>query len=344
MKDWKTLETSAQNEALINEFKGNLFEYQMAFLIAKSQGREVLSQFVNQFQGNFKLKLSQYETWMRNNDPDCLSQLPILAKESFKYLKDQIPSLGKNIDEVLLIGKLVAGQDDFKESDILIKTKQGPVPMSLKLCKEQAFVNTKSGGVLSFIEKYFQSYFPQFRVEQQLLNDVLKSSFLEMGTELYENHELGSFEGQFDQRWTEEFSELPGELNAEDSAVLGRHYHRVISKIYAILQSFYHQDSQAFLQCLSPIVGMGRNDMIQLTCFHKHSKQSPYEISSVELFTPQDWERQSKECRIGKIKDGMASFEIIFQEMLLQIRVKPMNKFTAMALKINCSVKRRSNE
>ena len=38
-----------------------------------------------------------------------------------------------------------------------------------------------------------------------------------------------------------------------------------------------------------------------------------------------------------KLRDN--SFDIIFESIILQLRIKPMNKFTSKSYKVNCAVK-----
>ena len=62
-----------------------------------------------------------------------------------------------------------------------------------------------------------------------------------------------------------------------------------------------------------------------------------YNFDSVDLYTSKRFE--NVDVQFGELKPGISSFEIVFGKTTLQIRVKPMNKFTAPALKVNCSVK-----
>ncbi len=65
--------TSAQNSALVNEFKGNLFEYLVASAIAKYYGLE--SDFITSINDSFRQSLSFYETWLRTHDLPLLRSL-----------------------------------------------------------------------------------------------------------------------------------------------------------------------------------------------------------------------------------------------------------------------------
>ena len=46
-----------------------------------------------------------------------------------------------------------------------------------------------------------------------------------------------------------------------------------------------------------------------------------------------------KSIRLGSVKEAKSSFEIFLEDFILQIRIKPMNKFIVPAHKVNCSVR-----
>ena len=51
-------------------------------------------------------------------------------------------------------------------------------------------------------------------------------------------------------------------------------------------------------------------------------------------------QQELETLKINELKRGLSSFEIDFESLTLQIRVKPMNIFTVPAMKVNCSVKK----
>ena len=114
---WKAYEDTSQNEALINEFKGNLFEYLVASHLAKSF--QIESRFITSFGGAIKEQLSAYESWLRKNDPVLTQKLPILAKQTALELQSSLP---KEIDNVIVMGKSAGGShnDSYKEADLVI--------------------------------------------------------------------------------------------------------------------------------------------------------------------------------------------------------------------------------
>ncbi|MCP4912954.1 MAG: hypothetical protein GY909_07535 [Oligoflexia bacterium] len=339
MKDWESLETLGQSEALINELKGNLFEYLVAQSLATHFN--VLSQFYHSFGGELKHRLGEYERWLRDQDPELMSRLPLLAQDVAQDIYPKLP-IKKKIESVYIVGKTSANvDDDIKEADIvLIDSKKEIYPISLKLCKYGAYVNTKSGGIRSFLEKYFHIFdtigeYSQIKSFQDELNKLLDMSFDTMGKELYE--QIGeNFNGTFDKRWT--YSHLPGQLPENLSKIVLEHNYRVNEKLLEIFQRISQIDKTLFNSVLKNLAGFGRSDLIQVICFHGAHQGEKYHLKSVSL-------------NIKKTESNIAydflpsdnvksSFELSNGEDFLQIRIKPMNVFTSRALKVNCSVKR----
>ncbi len=335
MQNWNQLKTTAQSEALINELKGNLFEFLVGLEMARMG--KCRDQFFREFGGSYKEQLNRYETWLRKNQPHLTSQLPHLAKECALKLSQYI---GTKIDRVVVLGKLAGASHNstFKEGDVILLSGDQLIPVSLKLCKQGAFVNTKSAGIFSFLTKYFSSFYGEVtEILQARLNQRVYSSFHQMGGELYDLAEL-DFHGRFDSQWINAgHSELPGQLPKEYQAVVLRHYQRVIKELYRAFTIFLEKPS-LLQQALAPIIGFGEKDLIQLTCFHQGTDN--YRLEDVELLKGGDMEEIFQSLDIGTPPHDMASFEIRLHQRILQIRVKPMNKFTVTGLKVNCSVKK----
>lgn len=339
MKDWESLETLGQSEALINELKGNLFEYLVAQSLATKF--QVLSQFYHSFGGELKHRLGEYERWLREHEPELMIRLPQLAIEVVEDIYPKIP-VKNEIESVYIVGKTSANvDDDIKEADIVLIDKEKEIyPISLKLCKFGAFVNTKSGGIRSFLEKYFHNFdtineYSQVKAYQEEVNKLLDMSFDTMGKELYE--QIGeNFTGTFDKRWS--YPHLPGQLPEKMSQIVLEHNYRVNEKLHEVFNKLSKLNSELFNDVLKNLAGFGRSDLIQVICFHGAKNSEKYHLKSVSFniknsdhniaydFLPSD-----------NIK---SSFELTNGEDILQIRIKPMNVFTSRALKVNCSVKR----
>jgi len=322
----------SQKEALLNELKGNLFEYLVGQNLALKKG--ILPSFYKTFGGELKNKLVEYENWMRNNDPTLFLKLPQLAKTLAGEL---IPHIPNKIDNLLIVGKAGGGGHRFSlnEADLLLFEGEKVTPISVKLCKTKAFVNTKSGGVKSFIVKYFHQ-FENCRKFQEELNEVLNLSFKQMGHELYSMEGL-EFKGSFDERWVH--SHLPGKVPEGMKAPILKFYAQVIQKIYEIFLEMYDFSQDMFKESLYPIMGFGNSEIIQATCFHGNFKGEKYHPKGIKIISGEDLKEKLKDLKILKFREDLSSFEIKASDMILQIRVKPMNIFTTPAVKINCSIK-----
>ncbi|OIQ15929.1 MAG: hypothetical protein BM556_16675 [Bacteriovorax sp. MedPE-SWde] len=330
--DFKTIHNNVQKEALVNEIKGNLFEYLVAHCVAREKNVE--AKFLERFSGGMKDMFSRYESWLRENDRDLIHKLPLLAQAMATKLCEKIP---QDISEVLVIGKMSGGfhNDLYKEADILLLTDK-EVPISLKLCKKNAFVNTKSGGAKSFIGKYFES-FEDAALLQETYSNIIDDGFQKMGEELYALHDL-EFCGRFDSLW--EGPDLPGELNDVEKEILHKFYRSLNYHLYNILKDLHSKDKVTFVKSLMPIIGQGDHRVIQAICFHKdivkNGNKSRYESDKVLV---KSFEEYCSNIEFLEFNELISSFEIKMGEDILQIRIKPMNKFTTASYKINCSMR-----
>ena len=324
-----------QKSALLNECKGNIFEFIVTQRLASLSNLEV--QFLYSLPTDYKARLLEYEEIVREFEPELLEKLPAFARlVSEKIWRDckleKLQFLQWNV-----IGKIVATneQDIWNETDIVgsyLENDQTKYKtFSLKLSKEHSYTNTKSAGVKSFIEKYFNN-FNQAQTFQSELNAIVDQSFFKMGHKLYEliGHE---FKGSFDENWKLHFSELPGEVPTEMKPILYENYNNIAQKIYSILFSLSEVDSSLFKKSLFTLCGFGHPDIIQVNCFHSQNNLKNIDVKTFSQVL------KSAQFEILPIKELSSSIEIILGELLLQVRVKPMNKFTLPAYKINCSVK-----
>jgi hypothetical protein len=335
MREYQPIDTHAQKEALINEFKGNLFEYLVGQLLARHY--KVEGDFTRSFGGDIRSQLTEYDHWLRVNEPDLIKKLPILAKEVVNKL---IYSLPESIEKVLVIGKSVATSHtkQWAEADLLLQDSEIVYPISLKLCKHQAFVNTKSAGVKSFISQYFSS-FNDSTVHQNKVNEGVESRFTLMAQELHERVGLEFF-GRFDHRWSEAgHSELPGQLPKELNSVVVQTYYDCIRDVYDSLSSLIESDEKSFSNCILPLMGVGDKEILQVTCFHKDIKGDKYNFADIHIISGKELSENTNEIKILPLKESISSFEIEVSNLRLQIRIKPMNKFTSAAFKVNCSIK-----
>ena len=325
-----------QKEALINEIKGNLFEY----LVAKNLAchYKIERDFVKGFTGGLRKKLTSYQEWLLHEDSGLYHRLFSLSDSVSESLLSRLP---KNIHQVAVIGKITGASHNqvFKEGDILLSDKKHFVPISLKLCKDCSFVNTKSGGVRSFLLKYF-TRLPECHKWQLKLTTAVEQNFARMAHELYDATGL-EFSGKFDEQWEQSgLGDLPGALPEDLSRIVGNYYSRVIGVIYEAFVDFYQNAKDQFIDALNPLVGIGDSRIIQVICFHTGTSPGPnrYSLARISIRDFSDL-KSFRKISIMPLKKGISSFEIKMGEVVLQIRLKPMNKFTVPALKVNCSVK-----
>lgn len=338
VQDYQLFDTASQNEALINEFKGNLFEYLVGLELAKFSGSE--AHYLSSLQSDLTSRLRSYEDWLWQNDSELAEQLPRLAKSCADFFKSHY---AKTFEKVLLVGKIAGGSHDESvgEADLLlIDRHENTTPISLKLCRTGAYVNTKSAGIRSFLSKYF-SLLPDHGLTQERLNLVLDDSFKELSRELHRRHGLEE-EDQFGKKWVEaNLPVLPGALDEADQSLMFEHYYRVVSIISDFLKNAFENEQERFNRCVGAILGFANQEQLQVICYHHEVSKKKYQWSHGE-FT--DFSDRFKQLSLGQFqsaKKSQASLSIEYPFGDLQIRVKPMNKFTVAALKVNCSVRSR---
>lgn len=317
-----------ETEALINELKGNLFEYLLALSLSKIH--KIEGNFFKSFQGEIKEKLISYEGFLLKNDPFLFRKLPVIAAEMAIKMNEILP---KKVDNILVVGK-DAFRFNMKEADIIVVSGEKLIPLSVKLCKANSFVNTKSAGVKSFIKTYFYS-FSRHDEWQRDLNVIVDLSFEKMGRTLYEMAGL-RYLGSFSTEWNEMgYSHLPGKLPLEMKNIVRKFYFEINAKIYDIFYKMKKESPTAFVNCLFPLLGFGDKNIIRATCYHKEVSGEKYFPIKITL----DRADKVEMVELGQLKQGLSSFELKFPGRVLQIRVKPMNIFTTPAVKINCSTK-----
>ncbi len=344
LESWK-FDTNAQNEALINEIKGALFEYLVAKGIAGLSGPNCLCEI----SPDLRNRLLHYESWLRDHDLELIMFLPGVVQQVALAIKTSIP--GK-VTGVEVVGKLAggSGQKELHESDLVIHAeKEGRTEdffVGLKFCKTNSFVNTKSGGSQTFLARYFDK-FAQAAQLQKEFNLEMEHAYLILGQNLYEETGLSAqgydFEGKFGEEWTNlGAGDLPGQLSPKLNNWVMQYYQSVIQSLYRKMSFLYQSSSQAFAEALYPIMGFGARNLIQVIVFIDYKKdenKKQYSLNSFKIHSNRDLVEELTDMQMGTLQTEISSFEILLKSWRLQIRVKPMNKFTVPGLKVNCSVK-----
>ena len=318
--------SNAVSQSFLNEYKGNLLEFLVSRELANRH--DIIETFFSSLDPSLMKTFSQYEGELRKRSPDLLKKLPYLASEIVEVIELEIKDTICNVE---VIGKK-AEYSKFNEADILLHMNTRVVPLSLKLCKDGSYINTKSGGIKSFFKKYFSS-FKESSETQERLNKEISMAFSKMSHELCAHYGL-NYDGLFSESFHEACgTELPGELPGKVKKIVHHYYYFCREHFYQVFQLFFERDPELFLKCLYPLIGVGNEELWQLMALYKKN----YELSKV--FIKKDIKLDLKEISIGILKKEKSYFDLQIGPDILQIRMKPMNKFTVEGLKVNCSVK-----
>ena len=317
-----------KKEALFNEVKGSLFEYLVARNIAVL-GNEELN-FLQSLDKNYLTVLSQQDRMVRQFYPEMLPFLNAASLDTAKalsaYLKET-PSSPK------VVGKFSNSSlsSELHETDLMLGHNGKILSVSLKLNKKNAFVNTKSGGIKSF----FSIYFPFLAgTYQEEFNKFVDMEFNRMSLELHSLHDL-EYPGNFSNWLKAGLSELPGELDNASRKILKSYYARIAQKMHTILTEAKKQNANEFGLSLLPLMGFSSTEILQVIYFHEFPLT---EAPLIDIHTSEEVSQELVSLSIKPFSE-IASVEIEVGNWSLQIRVKPMNKFTTTAIKINCSIK-----
>jgi hypothetical protein len=319
-------------EALFNEIKGSLFEYLTAREIARAQGLE--ANFLRSLPEHYQAVLEQQDRMTQELYSELADFLPIWSKTAAQALLAQ--NSGLKISGIELVGQFIhtTGSEDVGEADFILKTSEGLRPVSLKLNKRQGSVNTKSAGIKSLLTQYF----PVAHVEtlQANFNALVDSEFGIVHDELYRIAGLPEANGW--EEWRKSgLTELPGELPEDMRERLHAFYARVSQALEVVLKQIAAADPVEFREGLLKLAGFGSTDLWQLICFHDIYGKTPEKLTVMMLDEASVRERVASYA--WREHGGKASSELMLGDWLLQIRVKPMNKFTTTAIKMNCSIR-----
>jgi hypothetical protein len=322
------MQGQVKKEALFNEVKGSLFEYLVASELAKTGKIEL--DFQRSIDRNYLNVLSQQDRMVRQFYPEML---PFLQEASKRAVKSILDFLGEVPVSLKLVGKFSnsPAHQEIHEADLLLGTNSGDLPLSLKLNKKHAFVNTKSGGIKSFFFQYFPFILPEL---QEDFNRFVDREFTRMASELHQIHDI-EYSGDF-QLWIGlGLSELPGELDPPSRSILKNYYARIAKRMHEIFKLMINDQPEAFQSALPTLLGFSSPSIIQVIYFHTFPEDQE---SVIDIH---NWNELSHELKKVQLKEfgEISSVEFQIGNWDLQVRVKPMNKFTTTAMKINCSVK-----
>lgn len=319
-----------RKEALLNEYKGNLYEFIFANLIARKFNLEI--DFFNSINLNIKSMLEQQERFVREYYPHLLQDLPILAQS---LVEDLVSKLNiTSLTKVDIIGKVALASHDSTagESDVLLETEKNKFFLSLKLGKSQSFLNTKSAGIKSFLIKYF-NLFKDINQIQDSFNSYYDERYQSFALEMHQLAEIEFSKGF--QSWIDHgLNELPGQLDGEFRVAYMKFTHDISKRLFSDLRKLYNLNEKHFKKSLYPLMGFSENNIIQVSTYYKNI-DNHYQLDKNRI----DLYIEDMPIKVFNIKERVNYCDIQFEDRTLQIRLKAMNKFTHSSFKINCSVK-----
>lgn len=316
---------SVRSDALLNEYKGNLFE----FLVAKTLAShfEFEDRFLSEYETSSFDTLMQQEDFIRNYYPAYLDFLPYAANLTAMALIDRYKI--SNCSDVWVIGKKQAAQkEEYDEADLIIYGTD-KIKCSLKFSRASSFVNTKSAGIRSFFKSYFAS---------NLQESFNRFWDLEWDVFARKMHELADLEYSCDfTSWKKSRSEvLPGELTGDFQDCLHHFYSVITKEIYDILLKISQENKKLFISNLYPLMGFSHVDIKQV-CFFYDKNEENYKDKEITIHAYDEIVSKSNEELEVVLKRN--NIEIKLSNVVLQIRLKPMNTFVNKGYKVNCSVK-----
>ncbi|MDH4468830.1 MAG: hypothetical protein QE271_12295 [Bacteriovoracaceae bacterium] len=304
-----------------NEWKGLLFEYLVASAIAEKYSLQ--KDFHNTLPLNLIAQLDRYQKELYQSSPLIYERLTCWPKIAANYFHQRNP-----LEKMMAVSLGQKNTSLGHEGDIFIKSERQNFWISLKLAKMNSFINTKSGGVKSFLINYFPG--PQTQSLQNDFNEQSEIDFYQFAKQLHELRKI-PFSGNF-QNWRQaHLTELPGELPKEEHNLFSQFMVKQISNLKEKLKIIFENDPTLFLTHLRPLVGITHSEIIPFYIYHQED--------DLTCFIP-DYKRHLLSSFSWKQDNhDIFSFSLDFDQFELQIRLKPMNKFTAPSPKVNCSVK-----
>lgn len=321
---------SKQYQALFNEIKGSLFEYMVAHDLSRSLGIE--ANFIRNLPEHYQSVLSQQDRMTRELYPELVEMLPHWSKQTAIVISDY--NLNFKADKVKLTGQYSNSLGERHETDFILESEGLELPISLKLNKKSSAVNTKSGGIKSFLTEYFPGEIAER--EQSKLSLLVDSTFSGLYIELHEAAGINP-ENNWEAWRKNGLSELPGELPDELSKILLRFYSVLSKQLKESLEIVAQSSPENFINGLMRLVGMGLPSMVQVICFHDINGKIPERVN-VLIHNSSEVLDKVKKVEWPESRD-VSFFTLRLDTWELSIRIKPMNKFTTTAIKINCAVK-----
>lgn len=336
--------TPAYKENLLNEYKGILLE----FIVGKKLAIHFhcLNDFQKAIPQYFWQQLEEYEKVLKQMDPLLAKALPLLGEDLTKSILLEYKNSKWN--KIYLVGKLASSYDSkiMGEADLILQNNEGESRgLGLKLAKYGSYVNTKSTGVKSFFSKYFGSFDPLGNIQNQF-QIFIDEKYAQMSSQLHKFFHLEPKYEFFQGPWKSlGLPELPGQLPKEARHFLFEYYSQITQFLYDQFRRFQTHNPEEFAQALKIFMGISHPYLDQFILFHggKNSQgQKLYHAQGLEILKEKRILSNLEDSHFQKVCGVKNQFVIKCPEWDLQIRPKPMNKFTTQSLKINFSLKFKS--
>ena len=319
----KLIGRNKSQHALLNDLKGALFEFKVAHFL--SQHWHLEAEFLNSISKKFQSLLAEQERILRVHYPE---QLPIIMTHALALSELIIKNEQNKVSKIHLIGEL---QDQRSEGDVSYEVAGKMKWISLKLTKSKSFINTKSGGVKSFIIEYFQ-VFKTAKIDQEEFNNMIVEEFKMLSFKMEQSLGLET-SSDFSSLKKQGSSQLPGELSGQSRVLLLEFIKKLKNHLRKILKSYHDQNPKLFNSCLQVIMGFSNHDqLLGLSMISSMNNVNSRLIAFDECL-------KQMSSLVWSNTKNYTSFQLDLKEWKLQIRIKPMNKFTSPSYKVNCSVK-----
>ena len=130
-------------------------------------------------------------------------------------------------------------------------------------------------------------------------------------------------------------TELPGELTGKNKEYMLTYYEEIINQLEREIKFIEKSDKELFEKSLASILGFSPSIGYQVIT--EYDKE---EVTQVRVTPALELKKELSDYQfVTRSIEAKSSFSIHFHKFILQIRMKPMNKFTAGSMKVNCSVK-----
>lgn len=318
------------HQALIQEYKGLLFEYLVGYYLTRDD-HKLAHRFLVMMDRDFRRMFRIQEQFVCEHDEHLLEFIKDAAKKMSIFMKEFLSQDLRDIEYVTLAGKRQDSKTSH-EGDLIIKKTSEPDEryFSLKFLYQNRLANTKSAGLKSFLAKYFYQ-FEDIKIIQEEFNLSFQELFQDF---VFQHHQSEKYIQQDNYRLID--------MNEKDKEKYDHFLMNITDLIYHICSRLKIADPRLFLDSLWPLCGFSNNQVSQFTCVYK----KPYEVVELKFDSKKKLENKiiqnMKENFIQLQKDQNKIF-IQTSAFVLELRPKAMNHPLRGGMKLNCSFRSNSS-